>query len=127
MPKITKRLVDAIEPEMDEQTLWDSELKGFGVRMMPTGVASYIIKYRTADGRQRKMALGRTTVLTPEQARQLAREHLTTVTTGGDPSAARSQLRKTATVSEVADDYLAAAKLRLKSGSYSAAESNIRV
>ncbi len=41
MPKITKRIVDAFEPDpAGEQLIWDTELKGFGVRMMPSGVAS---------------------------------------------------------------------------------------
>ncbi len=60
MPKITKRSVDALQPDPAgrELTLWDSELKGFGVRMMPSGVASYFVFYRTTGGRQRKLVLG---------------------------------------------------------------------
>jgi hypothetical protein len=88
LPKLTKRIVDALEPDQSgEQSLWDTELKGFGVRMMPTGVASSIIKYRTVENRHRKMTLGRVGTLTPDEARQLARENLTEVSMGGDPSA----------------------------------------
>ncbi|MGB6085522.1 Arm DNA-binding domain-containing protein, partial [Parvibaculum sp.] len=95
MPKITKRVVDAFQPDRTaERFLWDSELKGFGVRMMPSGVGSYIVKYRTAENRQRKMTIGRIGTMTTEEARQLAREHLTSASKGGDPSAERKQLRK---------------------------------
>lgn len=128
MPKLTKRIVDALEPDPSaERTVWDTELKGFGVRMMPSGVASYIVKYRTAENRQRKMTVGRVGTLTPEEARQLARERLTDVSKGGDPSAERKQLRKTATLSEVCEDYLVEAKARLKPNSYLTNSSNINV
>jgi hypothetical protein len=41
MPKLTKRVVDALRPSAaGEAFAWDSDLKGFGVRVMPTGVAS---------------------------------------------------------------------------------------
>ncbi|MDX0261547.1 DUF4102 domain-containing protein [Sinorhizobium meliloti] len=126
MPKITKRLIDAMEPDAaGEQFLWDTELKGFGVRFMPSGVGSYIVKYRNAEGRQRKIAIGRVGTLTPEQARQLAREKLTEVSKGADPSADRFKLRQSITVTELCDLYLADAKSRLKPNTYSTNSSQI--
>ena len=32
MPKITKRMVDALIPSERERVVWDNDLKGFGVR-----------------------------------------------------------------------------------------------
>ena len=47
-----------IRPKPDREVfVWDSGLKGFGVRMMSSGVASYILKYRNKEGRQRKLAI----------------------------------------------------------------------
>lgn len=126
MPKITKRIVDAFEPDpAGEQFLWDTELKGFGVRMMPSGVASYVIKYRNAEGRQRKMTVGRVGTLTPEEARQLAREKLTGVSKGDDPSAERKQIRQSITVSELCDLYLDDAGHHLKASTLSGNRSQI--
>jgi hypothetical protein len=54
MPKITKRLIDALRPNQGDQKdlfAWDSELRGFGVRMKPSGSASYVVQYRTHKGR----------------------------------------------------------------------------
>ncbi|WP_420959314.1 tyrosine-type recombinase/integrase [Brucella sp. IR073] len=127
MPKLTKRIIDALEPsEAGEQYLWDTELKGFGVRMMPSGIGSYIIKYRNAEGRQRKMVLGRVGALTPDEARQLARERLAEVFKGNDPSAERARLRQSITVSELCDLYLEDAKPRLKPNTYSVNEGQLR-
>lgn len=126
MPKITKRIVDAFEPDpAGEQFLWDTELKGFGVRMMPSGVASYIIKYRNAEARQRKMTIGRVGTLTPEEARQFAREKLAEVFKGADPSAQRHEIRRSITVSDLCDLYLAEAIHHLKASTYSSNRSQI--
>lgn len=128
MPKITKKIVDAIKPDASKPVvIWDSELRGFGVRVMPSGVGSYILFYRTIEGRQRKMTLGRVGTLTTEQARNLAREKLAEAMTGGDPAAQRQEIRHSMTVAELCDEYLEHAKQRLKPNSYSSNESNIRI
>ena len=46
--KITKRAVDALKPGANgaEAVLWDSEVKGFGVRVQRGGSKSYIVHYR---------------------------------------------------------------------------------
>jgi len=118
MSKITKRLVDTLEPEEKEYFVWDSEIKGFGIRMMPTGLASYIIKYRNSEGRQRKFVLGRVGTLTPEQARKMARVKLADVSQGGDPSSERQNIRKAITVAELCDIYSEETKGRLKESSH---------
>lgn len=129
MPKITKRIVDALEPSDDGKDVlfWDSELRGFGVRVMPSGIKSYIIKYRTIEGRQRKMTIGRVGVLTTEEARNLAREKLTEAMKGGDPAGERQEMRKSMTIAELCDLYLPDAHRRLKPQSYRSVESIVRI
>lgn len=126
MPKITKRIVDALQPSRDgEVFVWDSELKGFGVRMMPSGVASYILKYRNREGRQRKLAIGRVGTLTTEEARNIARLRIAEVTQGADPSAERQKVRKAITVAELCDLYLADAEGRVKASTLAMDKSRI--
>ena len=106
MPKLTKRVVDAMSPTTGDTFAWDSELRGFGIRMKPSGVASYLVQYRNAHGRTRRLVLGKVGTLTPEQARKLARLRLADVAEGRDPSADRHATREALTVSEVCDWYL---------------------
>ena len=110
MPKITKRAVDALKPLVGRDVfLWDAgdgALKGFGVRMKPSGAASYVVQYRNKEGRTRRLVLGRQRELTPEQARALATKRLADVRHGADPSAERHALRGAMTVSELCDLYL---------------------
>ncbi|MGO8915860.1 MAG: tyrosine-type recombinase/integrase [Stellaceae bacterium] len=116
MPKITKRLVDSLRPDPGGADVftWDSELRGFGVRLKPSGAASYFVQYRTAEGRTRRFAFGKVGTLTPDEARKVAREKLRDAANGGDPSAERRRLRNAMTVAELCDFYLAEAVGRVK-------------
>ena len=92
MTKITKRAVDALRPDLSGRDAWvwdtgDGALKGFGIRMKPSGAASYLVQYRTKEGRGRRLVLGRIGEMTPDQARELAKEKLRAVRHGADPSA----------------------------------------
>ena len=111
MAKILKRTVDALQSRADRDVfVWDSELRGFGVRVKPSGVKTFLIQYRNAEGRTRRLVLGRYGALTPEIAREIARKRLTKVAEGEDPSADRHAIRGGMTVSEVCDWYLAEAE-----------------
>jgi hypothetical protein len=107
MAKIMKRTVDALQPEPYRDVFaWDSELRGFGVRVKPSGVKTFLIQYRNAEGRTRRLVLGQYGALAPEAARDLAREKLTAVAKGEDPSAERHAVRAGMSVADVCDWYL---------------------
>jgi len=129
MPKLTKRLIDDLKPAAGKPDTyaWDSELKGFGVRLMSTGLASYVVKYRNAEGRQRKLALARVGTVTPDEARSMARQRLAEVAKGADPSAERRTIRKAISVSELCDLYLEDAAPRVKASTLAMDRSRIEV
>ena len=59
MPRITKRLIDTLEPDPKrELSIMDTEVRGFGVRVKPTGAASYFVRYKMPDGSERRMVAG---------------------------------------------------------------------
>lgn len=105
MPKISKRTVDAMQTKSREHFLWDSELKGFGVRCSPKGKKTYLVQYRQ-DGRQRRMSLGQHGTITPNEARDLALRNLGAVAHGEDPSADRQKQRRTPNVSALCDRFM---------------------
>jgi len=107
MPKLTKRRIDAMPVTMKgDSYLWDSEVVGFGVRARPSGVKSYILQYRTLQGRSRRMTIGRHGSITAEQARKGARRLLGEVAAGSDPLEERRLFRAAPTVAELAERYI---------------------
>lgn len=102
--KLTKRSVETVEPSTKKQIiLWDSEIRGFGVRVMPSGLKTFVVQYRNKDGIKRRINLGRFGVITVDQARDLARVRLGEVAAGDDPAKPR---HAGITVSAVCDWYL---------------------
>jgi len=107
--RITKRLVDAAQPGDRLYRLWDAELRGFGLKVTPAGAKTYIASYRAGTGRaepQREYTLGKHGVLTPDQAREMARKVLSEARLGGDPQSDRKRLRGERTVAQLCDLYL---------------------
>jgi integrase len=88
--QITKRAVDAMKPGAGIAFLWDAgdrALKGFGVRITPAGVKSYVYQYRIGGraGPVRRYTIGRHGEFTPEQARERAIELIALIRRGIDP------------------------------------------
>ena len=111
MTKLLKRTVDALVPEAHRDVFaWDGELRGFGVRVKPSGTKSYLIQYRNREGRTRRLVLGQHGALAPESARTLALKALAAVAHGKDPSAERHAARAGVTVGEICDWFLAEAE-----------------
>ncbi len=84
MPKLTKRSVEALEPKAESYFVWDSEIKGFGLRVMPSGVKTYQVQYRKG-GRTRRASIGRHGTTTAEIARAKAKELMGEVSKGENP------------------------------------------
>jgi hypothetical protein len=101
MPKLTKRVVDAAEIRNTDYFLWDDELPGFGLRVMPSGRKGYTVQFR-AGRRSRRMSLGPSTVLSCEQARNRAMAIIAAAKGGDDAAAKRDAERQAVTVKELA-------------------------
>jgi integrase len=107
MPKLTKRIVDGATARAERFWVWDTELKGFGLLALPSGIKSYVYAYRTPEGRQRRVTIGQHGAWTPDQARRKAEDHRQTVRAGGDPLGSQQALRNALTVGDILDAYLA--------------------
>ena len=108
--KLTKRNIDEIGPIGARLTVWDTELAGFGPRITPAGVKTFVVRYRAEGGgrtaEQRQMPLGRFGVLTPEIARREARAVLGAVAQGDDAAGKRMASRRQITLAELCDQYI---------------------
>jgi len=105
MTKITKRSVDAAAPTEKEFFLWDDELKGFGLRVYPSGRKMYLAQFR-AGGRLRRVNIGLHGAVTPDLARTEAMKHLSQVRLGADPAGDRDRRKASPTIKEFGQRFL---------------------
>jgi integrase len=106
--KLTKRAVDNSLPKEKRYFVWDSDLKGFGLRVEPSGIKSYVVRYRMNGGRSgslKQKVIGRHGPLTPDDARSIARANLGDVARGIDPYPAIAP-SATLSLKELAERYL---------------------
>jgi hypothetical protein len=93
---------------------WDEgkgSVSGFGIRRRTGKTVVYVLKYRTLDGRQRWHTIGRHGApWTPDIARNEALRLLGEVVKGDDPAGHKQKRRRAATVTDLCDAYLEAAK-----------------
>lgn len=106
MTKLTNRTVAATRPRDRDVFVWDDELPGFGLRVKPSGVKSYVIQYRNRHNDSRRITIGRHGVIGPEKARRKAKKMLADVQDGADPATERKDDREAPTVAELAEKYL---------------------
>ncbi len=105
---ITKRVVDALKPG---DLIADTQVQGFVVRCLPSGVVTYGFRYRQKRGGKRRwMGLGLHGQVTPDQARTIAQRYAGNVAEGRDPLAeqveAKAKAKGAQTVGDILDRFI---------------------
>ena len=107
--KLIKRTIDAAVYEGDGKSrhvLWDSEVPGFGCRLLPSGKKSFVLSYRV-NNRKRLMTLRTHGALTVDKARKQARAELAKIETGEqDPLEERQKAARGETVADLCAAYM---------------------
>lgn len=114
--KLTKTMIQQAEPTAKKYRLNDSMVPGLSVLVLPSGVKTFYLRYRTADGDQREMKIGTPNELTPDDARRLARDAWAQVREGRDPAAERHARKSAPMLSDLAQRYLQEHAARKRSG-----------
>ena len=108
--KLTKRSVDAAVSRPGRYFVWDTDLKGFGLRVAESGTKTYIVRYRPRGlGRgapKRFVVLGRHGPVTPDEARDRAKAILGAVAAGQDPAKERAQSEDEITLASLVDLFI---------------------
>ena len=107
--KLTKRSVEALEPQDKTYAVRDTELGGFSLRVYSNGKRAFYYRYRIGGGRGapiREPKIGDFGPLTVDQARGIAKDWAAEVRRGGDPMADRQAEREAPRMSALFDRYL---------------------
>ena len=107
--RLTKAKVAEIAPEPGRQRLvWDTELRGFGLRISPGGAKSYIMQRRVGKT-SRRVTIGRADDMTADEARKRAMRLAVEFSDGRDPVAeAKRREARTMTLRDAFNAYIAA-------------------
>ncbi|WP_281302077.1 MULTISPECIES: site-specific integrase [unclassified Iodidimonas] len=106
--RLTKTVVDKLEPRDKDYFVWCGKLAGFGVRVWKSGRKTFVVQYRAGgrDTPSRRKSLGVFGTVTTEEARKVAESYLASAQLGndriGDDQRARSEL----TVNQLCADYI---------------------
>ena len=105
--RLNQRLIDTLKPSKSVREVRDTELRGFGVRILPSGRKSYFVHAQT-DGRRVWTKIGDADAMPLADARDLARSHLAASRTG-------DQFRPSEIATETPFEDVADAVFRLQS------------
>jgi integrase len=94
----------ALPPARGQLFLWDTEIKGFALRVTSGGAKSFVLDYRV-DGRQRRITLGNYPDWTIQAARAAAKAMKREVDQGHDPMGERQALREAPTMQDLWERY----------------------
>ena len=106
--KLTKIIADKAQYQREgneRQVIWDSTLRGFGLRIYPSGQKSFVLEYRIL-GRKRQLTIGAYGPLTVDMARELATKALASVIEGKDPLKEKQEGIGGKTIKALCEDYI---------------------
>ena len=99
--KITESTIKKLEAAAKPYELVDSQLKGFLLRIQPTGDKTYYFSYRNDAGKRVRIKIGKVGSISVAQARDLAGDHSAEVVRGKDVQSFKKEHKKKA--AELAD------------------------
>ncbi len=106
--KLSTRTIQAIQPTGKPFEVVDIELKGFLLRVQPSGAMTYYFSYRNGQGKRKRYRIGNSDSLSPAQARDQAILLSARVVAGEDIQEAKKRERQVAklAMSQTLDGFL---------------------
>lgn len=111
--QLTKRFIDNLPFNSGKRVtfVWDTELKGFGLRV--TATRKTFVAQARINGESRRITIGSYGTFTPKQAREQAQKELTEMLKGVDPREKKRKVKaENVTLEQVVKSYIKAKNLK---------------
>lgn len=102
--RLTEATIRNAVPRAKAFYLWDPTLAGFGCRVTPKGVRTFVLRYRT-EGKDRMMTIGHSPAVSLKDARAKADRVRLDIRDGRDPLAERETRKAAPTFAEAVERY----------------------
>jgi hypothetical protein len=106
LPFTAQAIKNIKPPAIGQVEYWDTAGKGFGLCAFPSGRKTWMLFYRTPEGRQRRLSLGTYPTISLADARKQAAAKLRAATLGEDPAQEKRGLRGSVSFSDLAKEYV---------------------
>ena len=103
--RITKSIIKQHVNSSRELTVYDTEVRGFGVRFRPGSNPSYVFRYSLGRTKKR-LHIGMASELEPESAREIAKQFRQSLARGDDPSASKNERKALPTLKQLSERYM---------------------
>lgn len=104
--KLTKNMIASLPASEKDTIHWDDAVKGFGVRVKPSGAKTYVFQYRNRFGRSKRTSIGQAGQVTLDEARREASRLKSSVVFGSDPAQEKLDARSGDTLRDLSDRYM---------------------
>lgn len=105
--KITKSVVDDAEPADRDIFIWDTEAKGYGLKVTPKGRKVYVVQYRLPASPTKRHTIGKHgSPWTPANARVEAKRILGLASAGDDPAAEKRRAKSDIKMAALCERYM---------------------
>jgi integrase len=105
MIRISRRTVEALEPQDRDVDHYDEDLKGFGVRVRPSGRKTYFVMMRHRCV-MRRFTIGTHGAVTVEAARLKAKQIISDLTIDKNPTEVQETVRNSVTVRSLGERFI---------------------
>jgi integrase len=105
MIKVSKRIVEALEVQDRDVDHFDEDLKGFGVRVRPSGRKTYFVMMRHKCV-MRRFTIGSHGAVTAEAARLKAKQIISDLAIDKNPTAEQDAVRNSVTVRSLGERFI---------------------
>jgi integrase len=104
---LTDLTIKALKPAARRREVYDDHVPGLSLRVTPTGIKSWSLRYRVGGQQMPRLTLGRYPAVTLEKARKQALRAMGRVSDGENPAADKRAARLGETIGDLAKAYIA--------------------